>query len=259
MTTKARLASVPPWENLTKYGIKTLKGTIRKFSNADHIPSINNPGVSFMVTNPSLKFFQNILVPDNLDLVWGFLAIAGIVMNISGISAIKHVIISIHNICWKDSTFRSQALIPGLNIVITLVLNMRNPLSLLKFSLGTIRGIIAFTAGRWNVLKTPRILFIEITIQKFGLPNKNDIMIMNVVAACMVSEIIIVFFLSHISLRVPAIGIIISCGINERVAEIDITMALSVSIVIHHMTAKNTTEDPMIDISCPIKNMRYEL
>ena len=234
-----------------------LNGTIRKLSNADQIPSINNPGVFLTVTNPSLKFCQNFFDPDDKESDSRFLGIAGIVIKMSGIRAIPHVITSIHNICWNDKTFRSQALMPGLNIVITLELNMRNPLSRLKSSLGTIIGIIAFTAGRWNVLNIPRMLFIEITIQKFGFPNRNDIMIMNVVAACMVSEIIIVFFLSHISLRVPAIGIIINCGRNERVADIEIKTALSVSIVIHHITAKNTTEDPMIDISCPIRNMRY--
>ena len=89
-----------------------------------------------------------------------------------------------------------------------------------------------------------------------GFPNKNDRIITNVVAACMVSEIMIVFFLSHISPSVPAMGIMINCGRKERAAEIDMTVAFAVSIVIYQMTAKKTTEDPTIDIICPIRNMR---
>ena len=68
-----------------------------------------------------------------------------------------------------------------------------------------------------------------------------------------------VFFLSHRSTKVPAIGITIKFGMKEIAAAIDKNTALSVISVIHHIMLKNTIELPKIEHNCPLQKIKYLL
>ena len=96
-----------------------------------------------------------------------------------------------------------------------------------------------------------------IIITQILVPKLKDKIPKNVAKACKKSAIRITFFLSQISARTPARGITIRFGRNVIVAATDKSMALWLSIVIHQIIEKNTTEDPSIEKICPDKNIKY--
>ena len=91
------------------------------------------------------------------------------------------------------------------------------------------------------MLRSPIIIII---IHTFANPDMKKIIMTNVTKACKESTNNINFFLSNLSEKTPAIGKNIVIGrIRKKVANANNTGSC-VSTEIHHISTKNTIDDP---------------
>lgn len=129
-------------------------------------------------------------------------------MKSNGISAIINVIISIIKI---SSMGRINKRIPpkiGPIINMKLLNTLFIALTLFNLSFGTIEGMIALKAGKWNAWSILRIVLTERTSQTFVRPKKNKRDNPKVTHAWIASIEIIIYFRFNLSTNTPAIGAI---------------------------------------------------